>query len=77
MHCMVINVQLYAVLPRSYPASSETGPQLMSNVGCYGWESHLLECSYSSDIHVHNCDVVGVHCIPGRLIACNSIISLL
>ena len=43
----------------------EAGPQFIKNVGCYGLESSLLNCSHSRDIQAE-CDAIEVHCIPGK-----------
>ena len=56
-----------SVVPHTYPTNYEAGPWMMKNVGCYGWESHLLDCSYSSDTDAEDCNVAGVHCVPGEV----------
>ena len=43
----------------------EAGPHFIKNVGCYGLESSLLNCSHSRDIQAE-CDAIEVHCIPGK-----------
>ena len=43
----------------------EGGPQFIKNVGCYGLEYSLLNCSHSRDIQTE-CDVIEVHCVPGN-----------
>ena len=46
-----------------------TGGILLDNVGCYGQERYLINCSHST-IGVHNCDHsedAGVFCVlPGN-----------
>ena len=52
--------------------SDGTGPILMDNVGCYGWETRLIDCSHNRDTSedTHDRDIA-VHCIPGESILCN------
>ena len=47
--------------------SDGTGPILMDNVGCYGWETRLIDCSHNRDTSedTHERDIA-VHCIPGE-----------
>jgi len=55
-----------SVVPHTYSTNYEADPWMMKNVGCYGWESHLLDCSYSSDTDAEDCNVAGVYCVPGE-----------
>ena len=43
------------------------GQILMDNVGCYGWETRLIDCSHSRDTSedTHDGDVA-VQCVPGE-----------
>lgn len=51
----------------STTVSDGTGPILMDNVGCYGWESQLIDCSHKGDTSEDTNDRdVAIHCIPGE-----------
>ena len=51
----------------STTVSGGNGPILMDNVGCYGWETQLIDCSHNRDTSedTHDRDIA-VHCIPGE-----------
>ena len=47
---------------RSYSAKCEAPPRQMNNVKCFGSESSLVYCRYSSDVP-SDCDVIEVQCM--------------
>ena len=58
----------------STSSSEGTGPILMDNVGCFGWEARLIDCSHSRDTSedTHDGDVA-VQCLPGELSYCTHV----
>ena len=48
----------------SYSTKNETLPQLLGNIKCFGSESSLLNCRYSSDVP-SVCDLIEIQCMSG------------